>query len=94
MISIESAQFEMLAEPPLPEWVMRVTVKGSGFEYGAMPLSGVVGDLPLQGIQIDPGGGGFVSYLAIEPAEGDALRVGYPDEDLVETGITYHRLVA
>ena len=93
MITIESAKFEMLEEPPLPEWVMRVTVKGSGFERRALPLVGEVGDLSVQGIQLDPDGAGFVGYLVTEPADGDPFRVGYPEGDLLETGITYKRLV-
>ncbi|MFL6388957.1 MAG: hypothetical protein ACJ71U_15860 [Terriglobales bacterium] len=94
MITIESATFEMLEEPPLPEWVMRVTVKGSGFERRALPLFGKVGSLAVQGIQIDPDETGFIGYLVTEPAEGDVLHVGYPEGDLLDTGIAYHRLVA
>jgi len=91
MIKIDSATFEMLADPPLPEWVMRVTVKGSGFEHRALPLVGEVGDLDVRGIQIDPDEAGFIGYLVTEPAEGAVLRVGYPEGDLLDTGIAYHR---
>jgi len=93
MISVDSAQFQMLAEPPIPEWVMRVTAKGSGFEIRAIPLVGQVGELPIQGVQIDPDCAGFVGYLATEPAEGDKLLVGYLEGELLDTGITYQRLV-
>jgi hypothetical protein len=94
MITVDNATFEMLEEPPLPEWVMRVTVKGSGFEQRALPLCGEVGNLTVQGIQIDPDETGFIGYLLTEPAEGDVLLVGYPEGDLLNTGIAYHRLVA
>jgi hypothetical protein len=91
MITVQDAQFEMLAEPPIPEWVMRVSVKGSGFVIRALPLVAQVGDLAVEGVQLDPDGAGFIGYLPTEPADGAKLRVGYPEGDLVDTDFTYQR---
>lgn len=93
MIKVDSASFEMLAEPPIPEWVMRVTATGSGFVIRALPLIGEVGALSIEGLQMNLDGTGFSGYLVTEPAIGDTLRVGYPEGDLVDTGVTYQRPV-
>lgn len=94
MTTITSATFEMLAEPPIPEWVMRVTARGEGFEVRALPLAAQVGELAVEGIQLDIEGTGFVGFLVTEPPEGAMLRVGTLDEGLHDTGITYQRRVA
>lgn len=93
MIRVEYAQFEMLVERPIPEWVMRVTVKGSGFVIRALPLMAQVGDLTVEGLQLNPDGTGFVGYLPTEPAQGAMLRVGYPEGEIMDTDFTYHRTI-
>lgn len=93
MIKVDSVNFEMLAEPPIPEWVMRITAQGSGFVIRALPLIGEVGALPIEGLQIDLDGAGFSGYLVSEPEIGDVLHVGFPEGDLVDTGLTYQRPV-
>jgi hypothetical protein len=94
MIKIDSAQFEMLAEPPIPEWVMRVKVQGSGFTERAVALAAEVGELTVEGMFMDPEGTGFTGYLTTEPEEGAELRVGRHGLGFIDTGITYQRLVA
>ncbi|WP_406833974.1 hypothetical protein [Pseudomonas asiatica] len=93
MIRVEYAQFEMLEERPIPEWEIRVTVKGSGFVIRALPLMAQVGDLIVEGLQLNPDGTGFVGYLPTEPAQGSMLRVGYPEGELVKTEFTYHKTI-
>ena len=89
-MNIQSAEFERLAEPPIPEWIVRVTVKGDGFVNHAVSLAATVGEVPVEGIVIDPDGAGFVGYLAQEPPEGSAFLVGYLDGELADSGLVYH----
>ena len=90
-ITVASANFEVLAMPPIPEWIVRVSVKGTGFVNRAVPLGATVGSVPVEGIVLDLDGGGFVGYLATQPPDGSTLQVGYLDaEELTNTGITFN----
>jgi hypothetical protein len=88
-MNVDSAQFEVLAEPPVPEWVMRVTAKGSGFATRAVPLGAQLGDVPVEGLVIDLDAAGFTGYLRRIPPSGSRLLVGYRDGELADTGITF-----
>lgn len=87
-IRVDDAEFEFMAQPPSPQWVMRVTVNGEGFEQRAVPVAARVGEEAVEGIVIDLDRGGFAGYLRREPAAGSQLRVGYLD-DLTDTDIEY-----
>jgi|SoimicmetaTmtHPB_FD_contig_31_5420020_length_806_multi_2_in_0_out_0_2 hypothetical protein len=89
-MTVESASFEILAEPPVPEWIVRVTAKGSGFVVRAIPLSARVGDVPIEGLLTDDDRNGFVGYLRAVPPDGAHLFVGYNVADLVDTGIEFN----
>lgn len=92
-MKVDSAEFQVLAEPPVPEWLVRVTVKGEGFVKRAIPLGARVGDFPVEGIVTNLDSTGFTGYLRGEPADGDHLFVGYLQGELEDTGIIYQRNV-
>jgi hypothetical protein len=89
-VKVESATFELLAEPPVPEWIMRVTAKGSGFQVRALGLCARVGDVPVEGLLEDDDLKGFVGYLRSVPPDGAHLFVGYDPGDLKDTDIQFH----
>jgi hypothetical protein len=89
-MTVDSANFEVLAASPIPDWVVRVTVKGDGFVPRAVPLDAAVGEVPVVGIVFDLDGGGFVGYLTSAPPDGATLKVGYLDDELTDTGITFN----
>jgi hypothetical protein len=88
-MNVESATFELLVEPPVAEWIMRVTAHGSGFEIRALPLCARVGDVPVEGLLEDDDLQGFVGYLRTVPPDGAHLFVGYDPGKLADTGIDY-----
>jgi len=88
-ISVDSATFEPLAEPPVPDWIIRVTAKGGGFEFRADPLVARVGDLPVEGLLIDDDGAGFLGYLSSVPPDGAHLFVGYASDPELDTDIAF-----
>lgn len=88
-MKVESATFEHLAEPPVPEWILRVTARGSGFRIRALPICARVGDVPVEGILEDDDLAGFVGYLRSVPPDGAHLFVGYDPADLRDTDIAY-----
>jgi hypothetical protein len=92
-MKIDRADFELLAEPAVPGWVVRVTVHGDDFAPRAVPLGAQVGELVVEGIVTAPDHNSFTGYLGSEPADGEHLFAGYLDTDLTDTGIEYHRSV-
>ena len=92
-MNVIAATFEHLAEPPVPEWIMKVNGQGEGLEPRAIPLVGRVGSIVLEGLVASSDGASFHGFLTEEPANGDELFVGWMDGELNATGITYQRLV-
>lgn len=88
-MNIDSATFELLAEPPVPEWIIRVEVTGSGFEVRALPFMARVGDIPVEGLHARDDGTLLVGHLRAVPTDGDHLFVGYADHDLIDTGVAF-----
>lgn len=93
-MNVVDAAFEPVAEPPVPGWKVRVTVVTTEPTERAAPVVGVVGEVPLAGIVSRLDGPGVIGFLADEPPDGAELKIGYADEGLVETGITYERHIA
>jgi hypothetical protein len=83
-----TATFERLTGPSMSTWVLRVTIQGMALEQRAVPITGAVGDVPLEALSptFDDGLQGF---LAEEPPAGAVLRLGYLGGELVDTSITY-----
>jgi hypothetical protein len=88
-VKVESASFELLAEPPVPDWIVRVEAKGSGFQTRALPLCARVGDVPVEGVVEDDDLQGFVGYLGAVPPDGAHLFVGYDPAQLQDTDIEF-----
>lgn len=86
---VENATFEVLAEPPVPQWAVRVTATGTDFEIRALPLSARVGDVPVEGLLENDDGQGFVGYLGEVPPNGSHLFVGYIAGQLRDTDIVF-----
>ncbi len=87
-MSVDTATFEILAEPPMPDWIVRVTAQLEGYEIRAVPLVARVGDVPVVGLRQNHDLTGFVGYLTTIPPDGAHLFVGYAD-DLQDTGIAF-----
>jgi hypothetical protein len=92
-MNVASADFEFLEEPPVPEWVMKVTGQGDGMGPRAIPLVARVGLLDVEGVVQSSDGTSFHGFLTQEPATGDELQVGWLDGDFNSTGINYQPLV-
>ncbi len=90
-MNVDSAEFEFLAESAHPDWVMRITIRGEGFEEGAIPIVAEVGTVPVEALMPTYEPGGLRGFLSAEPAEGDELRIGLLDEPLEGTDISYTR---
>jgi|GEM_PF-3005898 len=91
-MNIENVEFETLdAEAQLlTDMVMRVSIIGRGLEQIATPIIAAVGNEPL--IFVMPllnGTGGITGMLEHSPASGDAVRVGYLDGELIDTGFSF-----
>jgi hypothetical protein len=72
-----------------PRWVLRIDVEGSGFRARAIPFVASVGNVPVEVIAPKMAGAGFLGLLSSYPNDGDELKVGYLDEGLISTGLTY-----
>lgn len=90
MMNVDSATFEALAGPAISDWVMRVTVVGSGFVQRALPLQVRVGDVVIEGLFFSGNQSGFIGYLTETPPDGAHLFVGYADQEPRDTGVIFH----
>lgn len=83
----------VIFHPPLPgadpRWVLQVEVEGSDFHSRAIPFVASVGNVAVEDIFLKLDGDGFVGLLQSLPGEGDELKIGYLDRELVGTGFTY-----
>jgi hypothetical protein len=93
-MNVSTAEFEILTESPFPDWVMKVTTQGDGFEPRAVPLIARVGSLDLEGVVASSDGTSFHGFLTAIPQTNDELSVGWMDGELQPTGITYQPPVA
>jgi hypothetical protein len=84
-----SVTFELLQDPPVLDWNVRVQVKGEDFEMRAIPIAATIGDTPIEGLQLDPELDGFVGYLSELPDDGAHLFLGYMEGPLEDTDLTY-----
>ncbi|GAA1197112.1 hypothetical protein F4556_007322 [Kitasatospora gansuensis] len=81
------AFFEELEGEP---WPLRVHVSGTGYVRRAVQVAAVVGEVVVEQIIPAAGGDGFTGMLAAVPAEGDVLKVGWADDELVDTPVVFH----
>ena len=87
---ITSATFETLAEPPVPQWIIRVTAVGSDLTDTALKLAARVGDVAVEGVLVADAGDGFTGFLTAIPNDGDHLFVGYDPSLLEDTDVVFH----
>jgi hypothetical protein len=90
-MKVDSAEFEVLADPPLPDWRVRIVAVGEDFTTRAAPIEARVGDQPVEGLMPRADASGFTGFVREEPAAGDRLFVGYLDDGLEETVVVQRR---
>ena len=83
---VTQAFFQTLEEP-VAGWLIRVSLAGHGFESRAAPVVAEVGEVPVEGLAVI--GGGAIGFLSTVPPAGARLRIGYFDEGLHDTEITF-----
>lgn len=86
-MTVDGVKFEAAADAPAPEWTIRVTVTGSGFEARAALLRATVGGAAVEGIIPSPDGKTFVGWLRSAPPLGAPLVVGSLSS--IDTGLTF-----
>jgi hypothetical protein len=88
-MQIDSMEIEPITTPLPTDWRVRVVIRGGGLEERALPLVGELGPQTIQCLM--PGGneGVVLGFLTVEPSAGDELRLGFADQPLVSTGITF-----
>lgn len=88
-VAITDATFERIEPaPPHVPWILRVTLHGQGLLPRALPLVGFVGEVPLEVVSIEPDDSA-IGFLSAEPPVGAVVRVGWVDEEIVDTPVTY-----
>jgi hypothetical protein len=94
-MEIETVVYEFVDSTLLPGWVMRVVITGTNIQQRATPILAVVGSQPVLGMMPLIGEQrGVFGFLASEPEAGDELRIGYADEELINTGFLYDPNIA
>jgi hypothetical protein len=93
-MQIESMDIEEITTALPTDWTVRLVIRGSGLEERALPLVGELGPQKIQGLM--PGGdeGVVLGFLIAQPSAGDELRLGYADQPLQSTGITFQPPIA
>lgn len=86
-MKVDSVQFETMADSPAPEWTIRVTAKGSGFDSRAALLRASVGGVVIEGLIPSGDGTSFSGYLREAPPMGAPLVVGF--HEAMDTGLTF-----
>ena len=86
-MKVDSVTFEVLADSPAPEWTIRVTALGSGFDSRAVTLRATVGGVAIEGLNASADGTSFSGYLREAPPMGAPLVVGFHES--VDTGLTF-----
>jgi hypothetical protein len=86
---VTNATFDIPFGGTNPNWKLRIKVEGSDFLHRAAPIIAQVGTVPVEAIIVRLAGDGFMGLLAAVPADGETLKVGYLDTELLETGFAY-----
>lgn len=89
-MQIDSAEFEAITTPLPTDWVMRVVIHGSGLIEGGIRMVAEVGPQAVQGLMPSTEEGVVLGFLTRQPASGDELRIGYENQPLISTGITFN----
>jgi hypothetical protein len=93
-MNVDTADFEFLPRRLPTDWAMRVVIRGSGFEQTAIPIVAEIGAQRILGLMPDYEQDGVVGFLMSEPLPGEQLKIGYADQPLIETAVTYQPPIA
>jgi hypothetical protein len=88
---ITSVTFHDLSGASEPLWKLRLEVKGSDFLHRAASVVAVVGNVLVEAIVVNLAGDRFSGLLGALPADGSAVKVGYLDTEIVDTGLIYQQ---
>jgi hypothetical protein len=91
-MQVDSADFEPISTPLPMDWAIRVVIHGSEFHQGATRIVAEIGQQAVQGLMPSTREGVMLGFLIAEPTPGDELRIGYENQPLISTGITYTAL--
>jgi hypothetical protein len=88
-MQIDSMELEPITTALPTDWVLRVVIRGTGLEERSLPMVGELGPQKIEGLM--PGGeeGVVLGFLTGQPSAGDELRMGYADQALQDTGLTF-----
>ncbi len=89
-VEILFGQFTPLPPTGDGDGAMRLVVIGRNILNRAIPFSARVGDQPVRGLIVSPGGSGFAGFLERAPRDGDRLYVRYVDSGEIGTRVVYH----
>jgi len=87
-MQIDSIAFEEITTPLPTDWVIRIVIRGSGLQARGMRLVGELGPQPIYNLMPEVGDV-TLGFLTRVPTAGDELLIGYADEPLTATGLTF-----
>ena len=70
-------------------WRFQVIVGAGPIPIIGMSFQARLGEQAIEGIQVSPDGTGFGGYLHDPPATGDRLFFQYPEDDEIDTELTF-----
>jgi hypothetical protein len=88
-MQVDSVEFEAITTPLPTDWVMRLVIRGSELDHGAIPMAAEIGPQKVHGLMPTTEEGVTLGFLTRVPDAGDELRIGYADGPLTPTGITF-----
>jgi hypothetical protein len=88
-MQVDSAVFEPITAPLPTNWVMRVVIHGTGLRQRAIVMVAAIGPQVVHGLMPSTEANTVLGFLTAEPTAGDELLIGYANEPLISTGITY-----
>ncbi|MGH3693623.1 MAG: hypothetical protein ACRDRX_06440 [Pseudonocardiaceae bacterium] len=88
-MQVYSAIFERITAPLPTNWVMRVVIHGTGLTQRAITMVAAIGPQAVQGLMPSTESNTVLGFLTAEPTAGDELLIGYANEPLIATGLTY-----
>ncbi len=89
-VQVTGAVWEAITEPTEGlDWVLRVSLSGSGLVDRAIPLVATVGDIAVEALSGSFFGTNAQGFLSAMPPIGAKLSIGYPDTGFFQTEIEF-----